>query len=230
MRDLLVAHRPTHWPLVFAVDATTWPRCDAETSPERGFYYSASTHSAGQPIVAGWSYQHLTQLSWANDSWTAPMDVTRLHPRGDATTATVDQVTTLIERLGPTDQVPIVAFDAGYDAPGLTHALARTRSGIVVRIRDDRVFYTDPEPPPGGAGRPRRHGHRRALVESASWPDADVTLTATDNRYGQVRVDVWHDLHPKLERRGPWKNATDIPIVRGTIMRVDVEHLPKPTS
>src|SRR5699024_2240177 len=118
MGDLLVAHRPREWPLVFAVDATTWPRCDAETSPERGFYYSASTHSAGQPIVAGWSYQHLTQLSWANDSWTAPMDVRRLHPMGDATTATSEQVTDLVERLGDTDQVPIIAFDAGYDAPG----------------------------------------------------------------------------------------------------------------
>src|SRR5680860_1523544 len=53
MRNLLVAHRPADWPLVFAVDASTWARCDAETSPERGFYYSASTHSAGKPIVAG---------------------------------------------------------------------------------------------------------------------------------------------------------------------------------
>ena len=47
MRDLLVRHRPRNWPLVFAVDASTWARCDAETSPERGFYYSASKHSAG---------------------------------------------------------------------------------------------------------------------------------------------------------------------------------------
>jgi hypothetical protein len=59
MRDLLVAHRPTTWPAVFAVDASTWACCDAETSPERGFY-SASKHSAGQPIVAGWSYQWIT--------------------------------------------------------------------------------------------------------------------------------------------------------------------------
>ena len=44
---------PADWPLVFAVDASTWDRCDAECSPERGFYYSASKHSAGQPIVAG---------------------------------------------------------------------------------------------------------------------------------------------------------------------------------
>ncbi|WP_448072616.1 transposase [Georgenia yuyongxinii] len=231
MRDLLAAHRPQDWPLVFAVDATTWPRCDAETSPGRGFYYSASTHSAGQPIVAGWSYQHLVQLGWAKDSWTAPVDVRRLHPQGDATGSTVEQVTDLVDRLGPTDQVPIIAFDAGYDAPGLTHALAGVRAGIVVRIRDDRVFYTDPEPPPPGrAGRPRRHGQRRALAESSSWPAPDITSTDTDERYGTVRVDAWHDLHPKLDRRGRWKDHESVPIVRGTIVRVDVEHLPKPTS
>lgn len=80
MRDLLVAHRPSHWPLVFAVDASTWDRCDAETSPERGFYYSASKYSAGQPIVAGWSYQWITQLDWAPDSWTAPLDAMRIPP------------------------------------------------------------------------------------------------------------------------------------------------------
>lgn len=54
VRDLLAAHRPRDWPLVFAVDASTWARCDAQTSPQRGYYYSASKHSAGKPIVAGW--------------------------------------------------------------------------------------------------------------------------------------------------------------------------------
>ena len=73
-------HPPGDWPLVFAVDASTWDRCDAETSPERGFYYSASKHSAGQPIVAGWSYQWITQLDWAPDSWTAPLDASASRP------------------------------------------------------------------------------------------------------------------------------------------------------
>ena len=73
------------WPLVFAVDASTWDRCDAECSPERGFYYSASKHSAGQPIVAGWCYQWICQLNWAPDSWTAPLDVCRIPPTADTT-------------------------------------------------------------------------------------------------------------------------------------------------
>ncbi|MGH3147487.1 MAG: transposase [Rubrobacter sp.] len=40
---------------VYAVDVSVWPRCDAESSPERGYYYHPSRHSAGQPIVAGWA-------------------------------------------------------------------------------------------------------------------------------------------------------------------------------
>ncbi len=43
-------------PPVYAVDVSVWDRCDAETSPERGFYYHPSRHSSGQPIVAGWAY------------------------------------------------------------------------------------------------------------------------------------------------------------------------------
>jgi len=99
MRDLLVEHRPSGWPLVFAVDASSWARCDAETSPGRGFYYSASKHSAGQPIVAGWSYQWITQLDWACDSWTAPVDAIRLRPGTDTVASTVAQVCDLVTRL-----------------------------------------------------------------------------------------------------------------------------------
>jgi hypothetical protein len=80
LRDLLVATLPDVDPLVFAVDVTTWPRCDAECSPARGYYYHPSRHSAGQPIIAGWAYQWIAGLGFARDSWTAPVDARRLHP------------------------------------------------------------------------------------------------------------------------------------------------------
>src|SRR5512144_1579981 len=231
VRDLLVRYRPAQWPLVFAVDASTWDRCDAETSPERGLYYSASKHSAGQPIVAGWSYQWVSGLDWACDSWTAPVDARRVPPRADVVDVTAGQVTDLVSRLGPTQATPIFVFDAGYDPIALTDALTDVAATLVVRIRDDRVFYTDPPGPTTGTiGRPRRHGDRRACAEPDTWPAPEQELTAEDPRYGTVRVAAWRQLHPRLGCRGHWANRDQPPIVRGTVVRVDVEHLPKPTS
>ncbi len=236
---LLVEHRPAGWPNVFAVDASTWDRCDAETSPERGFYYSASKHSAGQPIVAGWCYQWICQLNWAPDSWTAPLDVRRIPPTTDLTTATIAQVRDLVDRLNDTNQhasqhasdVPLFVFDAGYDPIAIGHELADVACEVLCRIRDDRVFH--PDPPARTAttiGRPSRHGTRFKCSDPATWPKPDATLTTDDRRYGTVTVNAWHDLHPKLLRRGHWTNSTEPPIVRGTIIRVEVEHLPKPTA
>jgi hypothetical protein len=215
---------------VFAVDASTWPRCDAETSPERGFYYHPSRHSAGQPIVAGWSYQWIAGLSFAPDSWTAPLDVARLSPAGDAVGATLAQVRSLVERLGPDGPVPLFVFDAGYDPIALGAGLAEVRAAICVRIRGDRLFYADPVPAPAGTvGRPRRHGQRFACADPASWPTPDATTVCDDPRYGRVEVAAWGGLHPKLQNRGRWV-GTHAPIVRGTLIRVVVEHLPRPTA
>src|SRR5690348_15604130 len=61
LRDAL-ATLPLGGASVYAVDESVWPRCDAETSPERGYYYHPSRHSAGKPIVAAWAYQWLAQL------------------------------------------------------------------------------------------------------------------------------------------------------------------------
>ena len=57
LQMLLRRHAASDEPTVYAIDQSVWPRCDAEASPDRGFYYHPSRHSAGQPIVAGWAYQ-----------------------------------------------------------------------------------------------------------------------------------------------------------------------------
>jgi hypothetical protein len=123
-------------------------------------------------------------------------------------------------------------FDAGYDPAALSHDLADTRAQIVVRIRDDRVFHTDPAPPEAGAaGRPRRHGKRFGCADDpAGWPEPDQQLTGTDPRYGTVTVQAWSGLHPRLGRRGHWAGHDQAPIVTGTVIRVQVTHLPKPTT
>jgi hypothetical protein len=234
VRRLLVAGRPSNWPMVFAVDASTWARCDAETSPERGFHYSASKHSAGQPIVAGWSYQWISQLGWAPDSWTAPLDAMRITPRMDATSATVSQIRRLVGLLPADGEVALFVLDAGYDPIGIGHDLTDVGCEVLCRIRDDRVFYTDPAPrpnrPPESGGRPPRHGKRFKCSEPSTWPEPQGSLAASDPRYGTVTVTAWHGVHPRLSGRGHWADFATPPIVKGSVIRVDVEHLPKPTS
>ena len=234
LRSLVVEHAPTDWPLVFAVDASTWDRCDAECSPTRGFYYSASRHSAGQPIVAGWSFQWICQLSFAPDSWTAPMDVVRLSPKEDTTDATIDQVRRLVGLLPCDREVPLFVFDAGYDPIALAHGLMDARAQVLTRIRDDRVFYSDPPArarrPRGAGGRPPRHGRRMKCSNWRTWGRPTERLVTEDPRYGTVTVTAWAGLHPKLAGRGRWLDHDSPPIVKGTVICVEVQHLPKPTA
>src|SRR5215204_2425336 len=130
---------------VYAVDLSVWPRCDAEASPERGFYYHPPRHSAGQPIVAGWAYQWLAQLTFTRDSWTVPLDVRRVHPTENANTVAVAQIQGVVSRL-PAGDVPLFVFDAGYDSAQLTQGLAHLPVAVLVRLRSDRCFYADPPP------------------------------------------------------------------------------------
>ena len=219
MRDVLAAYRPPEGPLVFAVDASTWARCDAETSAERGYYYSASKHSAGKPIVAGWSYQWVTQLGWANDSWTAPMDARRIAPTEDTVAVTTTQVSDLVGRLGEGEYEPVFVFDAGYDPIALTHELADVPAAIVVRIRENRVFHTDPTPPaPGTRGRPRRHGNRVKLHRPGH-------VAAAGSRVGRHRPPVRHRQGHRLARAAPGtRPARTLGRVRGAADRERHRH------
>ena len=231
LRDLLVRFLPDADPLVFAVDVTTWPRCDAECSPERGYYYHPSRHSAGQPIIAGWAWQWIAQLSFAHDSWTAPVDARRLHPLEDTDQTAAAQIRALLARLPASEALPLFVFDAGYDSAQLTLDLAEARVAVLVRLRADRCFYADPPPaarsPKGG--RPRRHGAKFAFADPTTWPTPSATLTCQDDQYGSVTVKAWGGLHPKQQRHPGHGSRGPRPIVRGTIIRVQVQRVPAKT-
>lgn len=141
LRALLVGQPLADGQPVYAVDCSVWSRCDAAASPERGFSYHPSRHSAGQPIVAGWSYQWLAQVGFARERWTAPMDVRRVRPSENANAVAVEQVARLVRRLPPAGPVPLFVFDAGYDAVALQRGLADQRASILVRLRSGRCFY-----------------------------------------------------------------------------------------
>ncbi len=143
---------------------------------------------------------------------------------------TAQQVQRLVALLPADGPAPLFVFDAGCDPIALSVGLADCHAAVLVRIRSDRVFYPDPAPSAGAVGRPRRHGPRCALAAPDALPTADARLTVDHPRYGTVRVTAWHGLHPKLHRRGRWAGEGLPPIVRGTVLRVEVDHLPKPTA
>jgi hypothetical protein len=176
LRGLIVSH-----PLagsgatpVFAVDVSVWDRCDAESSPERGYYYHPSRHSAGQPIVAGWAYQFIAELNFVRESWTAPVDVRRVRPGQDANEVAAEQVKAFL-RLWPEEErvAPLFVFDAGYDPVKLQQGLEGSQCQILVRLRAGRRFYGDPSlsDPPAHVGRPRRHGPKMKCADPSSWPE-----------------------------------------------------------
>ena len=213
---------------VYAVDCSVWVRDDAETSPERGFYYHPSRHSAGQPIVAGWSYQWLAQLGFTWDSWTAPLDVARVTPASDVNEIAIQQVQRLGRRLPVAGPVPLFVFDAGYDPVALSLGLANSRAAILVRLRSDRCFYADPASQPT-TGRPRCHGAKFVCADQTTWPAPHDETSVEDRRYGTVHVRAWAGLHPKQQMHAARGTRKTRPVVRGTLVLVEVSRLPRPT-
>jgi hypothetical protein len=212
---------------VYAVDVSVWSRCDAESSPERGYYYHPSRHSAGQPIVAGWAYQFIAQLGFARDGWVAPMDLRRVRPVENSNKVAADQVKGLLRRLPERDEVvPLFVFDAGYDPVKLQQGLEGCRAQILVRMRAGRCFYADP-PPPAWTGRPPRHGPKFDCKDPKTWPAPSAEHRCEDAGYGEVRVRAWAGLHPKTQDHPSRGTRRPRPIVRGTLVLVEVGRLPR---
>jgi hypothetical protein len=234
---LLTQHEP-----IYAVDLSVWARCDAETSPARGFYYHPSRHSAGQPIVAGWAYQWVAQLSFTRDSWTAPVEVERLVPGQDVNTLAAEQIRRLMrqqahqlsqENRSHDHDVPLFVFDAGYDPIQLALDLGvlNERSiAVLVRLRRNRCFYADPDPALAAAtGRPRRHGRKFACRDAATWSEQSAEYRTDDLQYGQVRVRAWSGLHAIPQNHATKGARGPKPLIAGTVLLVEVSRLPQQT-
>jgi len=223
LRALLAASAPTAEPPVYAVDVSVWPRNEAETSAERGYYYHPSRHLDGQPIVKGWAYQWIAQLGFARDSWTAPLDARRLLPSENAASVAAEQVKALRRRLPPTDTAPLFVFDAGYDVTALTHALLDEPVALLVRLRADRCFYAAAPTVAGPRnGRPRRNGAKFRCDTPATWSAPTVEHACEDAQYGAVTVQAWADLHTVVRSPRGERTYGPRPHVTGTVMRVTV--------
>jgi hypothetical protein len=233
LKNLLIHHslapdRTRDGPPDYAVDVSVWPRCDAEASPGRGYYYHPSRHSAGQPIVAGWAYQLVAGLRFERDSWVAPVDARRVRLEEDANYVAADQARALAGRLSRPSAAPLFVFDAGYDPVRLQHNLKGCSAQILVRLHSGRVFYADPpmmERRP--VVRPFRHGEKFDCKDPSTWPEPDHEHIRETADYGKVHVRVWSGLHPKTRRAAQRYGSHSAAVVTGTVVLVEVGRLPR---
>jgi hypothetical protein len=220
--------------IVLAVDVSPWLRPDAPTSPQRLFCHVYGRGKGNAQMIPGWPYSFVAALETGRSSWTALLDAIRLGPADDATTVTAAQLRAVIDRLitaghwRPGDPDIVIVADSGYDVSRLAYVLADLPVELIGRLRSDRVLRLPTQPrPPGSVGRPRKHGPEIALNKPETWPAPQHTTSTNTIRYGAAVATSWDRVHPRLTRRGCWiDHDGDLPVLEGTLIRLQVDHLP----
>ena len=163
------------------------------------------------------------------------MDVRRVHPTEDENAIATEQVKVLLERMPgrsayPPSAPPLFVFDAGYDPVTLQKQLEGHEAQLLVRLHSNHVFYADPETrQKRPVGRPRRHGAKFDLDDTGTWPEPTYEQRCEDKDYGPVRVRARTKLHPKTHRIGERYGCQRAPVVKGTVVLVEVSRLPRET-
>jgi hypothetical protein len=220
--------------IMLAIDVSHWLRPDANTSPDRLFCHTYARGKGQAQMIPGWPYSFVAALEPGRTSWTALLDVVRVHPSDDHTDLAATQLRTVIDTLITAghwhegDPEIWIIGDAGYDGPRLAFLLADLPVQVLVRLRSDRVMYF-PAPPraPATLGRGKRHGPELKFTDPQTWPVPAHATTTHTTRYGDAHARSWDRLHPKLTRTGAWTGHTgQLPIMEGTVIRLEVDRLP----
>ncbi|MFF3330502.1 NF041680 family putative transposase [Streptomyces sp. NPDC002888] len=223
--------------LVLAVDVSPWLRPDAPTSPDRLFchVYGRSGRPSDQ-FIPGWPYSFVAALETGRTSWCQLLDAVRLGPDDDVAELTAAQVRRVVTDLigqgqwEEGDADILVVFDAGYDAPRMAYLLGGLPVEVLGRMRSDRVMRKPvPRPwisPPEG-GRPPKHGKEFRFAKPDTWGEPDAETVQVTDRYGTAQAMAWDRIHPRLTTRSAWiDHEGELPIIEGTLIRLQVDHLP----
>ncbi len=211
------------WPLMFAVDASIYPRPDTRVVADVGMQYAERGAGSVGLVRPGWSMQWVCQVGevsscGARTSWAPPLDVRRVATATMASDVAALQVNDLYQRLSAhlRQAGVLFVFDAGYCVISLTQTLPEGAQ-ILGRLRSNRVFYGRPEPHQAGrAGRRRLHGARFALREPDTWGPCDVEHRYREPDGTQVYTRAWHGRHPQNTSGGRTRWTG---VVEGTLIR-----------
>jgi hypothetical protein len=200
-----VSHIPETGDQVFALDGTAWPHPQARTLEDRQYVYSPTQRVNGGSVVIGHVYSVLGWVPEPSQSWAPPLSVRRVTSRQTAVKVGVAQVKQLcqLRREIMLKCFYLITADGKYGNHRFLAPLKDEPCGILVRLRCDRVLYRAPGVY-GGCGRPRKHGQRFSFKDATTWGRPDAEVEFDDERWGQVRLRRWDNLHARQDASTPF--------------------------
>lgn len=185
---------------VYPLDSTMWAHPAARTL--EGMVYGPSPTKAlkRHSIVQGHEYSLLGWTTTPRQSWTPTLTIERVEPTSSSIEVGVRQVQGLCQQRqaeGVT-ALDVIAADGHYGNHLFFGPLRQERCALLARLRRDRVLYGPPGPYKG-RGRHAKHGQRFAFKQPKTWSQSVAEETFEDERWGQVRLRRWNDLHDKKD-------------------------------
>ena len=221
--------------ITLAVDVSPWLRPDVATSPDRSFCHVYGRGKGQAQMIPGWPYSFVAALEQGRTSWTALLDAPRLSPDDNATTVTATQLREVIQRLQqagqhkPGDADILLVFDAGYDVTRLAFPLADLPVEPLGRLR----WRIACSPHPHHPGHPAPPGALPSTASSSRWqtsrpsprPMRSPTPTPAAMAPPEHAGGTGYTLG--VTHRAAWESHQGpLPIIEGSIIRLQVDRLP----
>lgn len=197
---LFVEQVPQTGVQVYPLDSTMWAHPAARTLA--GMVYGPSPTRAlkRHSIVQGHEYSLLGWTATSRQSWTPTITIKRVEPTSSSITVGVEQVQWLCKQrqAAAVTALDVIVADGHYGNHHFFGPLRQEPCALLARLRGDRVLYGPPGPYKGRGRRPK-HGRRFAFKHSETWGEPDDEVTFEDERWGQVRLRRWDNLHDKQD-------------------------------
>ena len=204
LRQVFVRHMPLPvngervW---LGVDASSIPRPEADTSPDRSVVYVPNQPGSSRPISYGWQFSTVVVLPEQPSSWTYVLDQQRIGPEQKSTQVAAEQlgpITALLHRQGIR---PIITSDRWYGCAPFLLATADLEADKLLRVKRNRVFYRAVPPPTGKPGAPRKDGERFQCSDPSTHGEPDEQWQGEDEQGQVVEVACWKGLHLRQARQ-----------------------------
>lgn len=180
---------------VLAIDTTVWPHPQAHTLCDL-FLEHSPTKGVRRTAVCGHIYSTLSWVPESGSSWALPLSNQRMRAQQTPIEVAVAQIMHLLA-LEPS-WFPVFVGDGHYGSHLFLGPLKNQSCAVVTKLAKNRVLSGDPGPY-AGFGRPRKHGRRFAFREPETWEQPDEEWHFHDERFGQVRLRRWDNLHAQKD-------------------------------